>query len=207
VEVDQPLLESLKKTNFVIDGSLSADVPDIEEGYRLWTDFLRHTRETVLTDLSVDYVRTFIGSGRSVKTAAYPYESVYTSEHGMLMQDARDEVIYLYQTEGLHKVDNFNEPEDHLGIELEFMALLCEKAQDTLKAGDVRKTLDHLRKQEEFLSQHLLNWVPRFCEDVLKFAREDLYRGLAKITLGLLRLDQETIQDLLAELMAVVEEE
>ncbi len=203
VEVDQALLDSLKKTNFTIDDSLSSDVPDIEEGYRLWTAFLSQTRETVLTDLAVDYVRTFIGAGRNAKMAAYPYESVYTSEERLLMQESRDEVLYLYQAEGLHKIEEFNEAEDHLGIELEFMVFLCARALETLRAGDIQRTLGYLRKQEEFLSKHLLNWVPKFCEDALKFAKEGLYRGLAKVTVGLLKLDQETIHDLAVELEQV----
>ena len=54
--------------------------------------YLSQADGTVLTELAVDYVRAFIGSGNDGFSAAYPYESVYTSPKRLMMQDARDEV-------------------------------------------------------------------------------------------------------------------
>ena len=46
-----------------------------------------------MTELAIDYVRTFIGHGVNGYSAAYPYESVYTSERRLMMQEARAEVL------------------------------------------------------------------------------------------------------------------
>ena len=59
--------------------------------------YLSQADGTVLTELAVDYVRAFIGSGNDGFSAAYPYESVYTSPKRLMMQDARDEVLVLYR--------------------------------------------------------------------------------------------------------------
>ena len=47
--------------------------------YRMICGYLSQADGTVLTELAVDYVRAFIGSGNDGFSAAYPYESVYTS--------------------------------------------------------------------------------------------------------------------------------
>jgi len=199
VEVDATLLEQLKQMN-LDDESGELDVVDIQEGYRLWKDFLARTDAQTLTDLAIDYVRAFIGAGTSGHAAAYPYESVYTSPDHLLMQEARDEVRRIYVEEGLARADEFNEPEDHIAIELDFMAHLSKQTAGSLRSGDVITALAHLTRQQHFLAAHLLNWVPRFCDDALRFSKEDLYRGLAKVTRGFLELDREVIDDLISEL-------
>jgi len=198
VEVDQELLDSMRKMNFELPGDPELD--DIREGYCLWRGYLAKTTEQTLTDLAVDYVRTFIGAGRSAKEAAYPYESIYTSPDRLLMQEARDEVLSLYRAEEISRVESFNEPEDHIALELEFMAVLCERAAPSLREGDTGHALGYLKKQTLFLTEHLLNWTPVFCADVVKFAREDLYRGLAMVTKGYLQLEKQVLQDVISEI-------
>ena len=56
--------------------------------------------------------RTFIGSGALDARAAYPFESVYTSEKGLLMQAARDEVLAILRAEQLAEMFAWNEGED-----------------------------------------------------------------------------------------------
>ena len=71
--------------------------------------YLSQADGTVLTELAVDYVRAFIGSGNDGFSAAYPYESVYTSPKRLMMQDARDEVLVLYRAFGLDKQESWKE--------------------------------------------------------------------------------------------------
>ena len=71
---------------------------NVDEGYRLMAKFMSNVWENSLTDLAVDYVRTFIGHGVDAFSAAYPFESVYTSEKRLLMQEARDEVLAIYRS-------------------------------------------------------------------------------------------------------------
>lgn len=90
----------------------------------------------VITELAVDYVRTFIGSGNNGYSAAYPFESVYTSPKRLLMQGARDEVLVIYRAAGLEKSESWGDGEDHVALELEFMEVLGSRALEALKSGD-----------------------------------------------------------------------
>ncbi len=194
VEVDQTLLDEMRAMRF----PSKTGAPDIDEGYRLIRSYLSHAWENVLTELAVDYARCFIGHGNTAYSAAYPYESVYTSSQRLLMQDARDEVLALYRAAGKDKAESWKEPEDHIALELEFMGHLCTAAGAALDGGDDDTAYALVVQQKNFLEDHLANWVPMMLEDLEKFARTDFYRGLARLTRGSLRADRAVVDELLA---------
>ena len=193
VEMDRALLKKVRVMRFP-DAS---GVPGLEEGYRLLESWLGNPGYDPVTDLAVDYARTFLGAGIHERDAAYPYESVYTSPEKLIMQDARDQVVAVYLARGLHVSEKMDFPEDHVALELEFMARLCWEGRRALKKK--KGLADCYREQKKFLEEHLLNWVPGFCADVEKYASTDFYRAAAKITLGYLRLDQGLLTDLIGE--------
>jgi TorA maturation chaperone TorD len=196
VEVDQLVLDQLQTTDF----TATVDDADVAEGYALWQKVQQNTNDRTLQALAIDYVRTFVGSGQSSSGAAYPYESVYTSPMRLLMQDARDKVLEAYQSEGIVKAPDFSDPEDHLALELSFMVYLNGRAMELFGEGKNEEGLSYLRKQLSFLTEHLLNWVPTLCSDIPRFAKEDLYLGLAKVTRGFLYIDRQVLTDLIQEL-------
>lgn len=168
------------------------------EGHRLLRAYARRIARAdmarVETELRAEYAALFLNaSPRSI----HPYESVYTSTDRLLMQQARDEVLADYRQEGLGRVGEFQEPEDHIAIELEFMAYLCQRAAEALAAGDMPAAAGYLQKQQGFLAKHLRVWVPAFCQDLFKTATSDLFRGIARLTEDHLAMEGETIAELL----------
>jgi len=111
----------------------------------------------------------------------FPYESWYVD--GKLMGESLLKVKQVYRDKGMVKSRGFAEPEDHLALELGFMKHLCEKGE--------------LQDQKEFLSHHLLLWVPKFCDDLYAKSRSDFYRGIGRITKGFLFLDMGLVGELL----------
>lgn len=195
VEADEALLDELASLDLSPVGH-----ERIDEGYRLWKRFLASRSEMTLLECARDYVKVFVGAGRSAQSAAYPYESIYTSTERLMMAEARDEVFAIYAYAGLAKSESFKAPEDHIALELEFMAHLCDTTCTALKEQDLAKGEDLLSQQKDFLTAHLLNWVPfDFTSDVVRFATTDLYRGLAQVTAGFLATDHEFLADTLTE--------
>lgn len=194
VEVDHQLLEQMKVMNFPVECSES----QLSEGYGILKEYLRNHVNDPLNDLAVDYAKVFLGAGISEGSAAFPYESVYTSEKKIMMQEARDEVMAIYAVKGLsknhEKTDSF---EDHVALELEFMAFLCHETHNLIEVEGADEILSSLKEQIDFLKQHLLNWVPRFCNDIEKYADTDFYKGIAKITNGYLHLDYTILESLI----------
>ena len=195
VEVDQELYDTLVSMRF----PTNTDNALVDEGYRMICGYLSQADGTVLTELAVDYVRAFIGSGNDGFSAAYPYESVYTSPKRLMMQDARDEVLVLYRAFGLDKQESWKEGEDHIALELEFEQILCERAIRAYEAGDEDECLKLLLSQRNFLEDHLLAWYPMMAADLQKFPQTDFYKGLGKLTDGFLRNDLEFLDAVLSE--------
>lgn len=193
VEVDEGFLNDLKGMRFPAKTGNAL----MDEGYRAISAFLgRVTADTEL-ELRRDYVRAFIGEGTDGKSAAYPFESVYTSEKRLRMQDARDEVLAVYRSEGLNRDAAWHDDEDHVALELEFMQYLCEQLVDAVESGDLDRAEGLLATQGGFLNAHLCNWVPLMTADMRVFAKSGLYRGLAALTDGYLEMEQGLFDELL----------
>lgn len=195
VEVDQELLDNLLAMKFPVNNSNE----DMTQGYKLIREYLGTTDANTLTDLAIDYVRTFIGSGNDGFSAAYPFESVYTSPKRLLMQEARDEVLVLYHTAGLDKQDSWKEGEDHIALELEFLSILTKRAISALGDGDEERCAYLLLQQRNFIEDHIQPWFPMMAADMYKFARTGLYQGLGHLTAGMIEEDlaflNEVVED------------
>lgn len=196
-EVDDYLLNQMKLISFPDES------PNFElsEGYKIVKNYIQNFSNNLLDDLSVDYARIFLGAGIAETFAAFPYESVYTSSRKIIMQAARDQVKSIYTANGLRKVDDRPEFfEDHISLELEFMAFLCNKAQLILNNEKNSDILACFNDQIDFLKGHLLNWICGFCNDVEKYANTDFYKGIGKITSGYLKMDSEILENCINEL-------
>lgn len=195
VEVDGKFLEELRHLKF----PTSTGNEHVDYGYRTMYNYLKGTWEDTLLDLARDYARTFIGHGNNGRSAAYPFESVHTSEKRLLMQDARDEVLAIYRSAGLDKQDSWKEGEDHVALELEFEQILANRTVEALRRGDEDEAAALLTTQQNFLEDHLLSWVPMMTADMKRFAKTDLYQGLAYLTDGFLNTDKAFLDDVLTD--------
>jgi len=149
---------------------------------------------SIESQLAIEYAHLFLNAGDPPHV--YPHESVYTSADRLLMQEARNQVLAAYRLEGLDRNVDFNEPEDHVAIELEFMAYLCHKTAQALESGDRSEARVLLAKQREFLEKHILVWVPCLCDDLEQIAWSDFYRAIARITRRHLAFEPATLDEL-----------
>lgn len=132
--------------------------------------------DAVRSNLAAEYARLFLNMGPH---PVPPYESVYTSDLHLLMQEARDEVLAAYRDEHVTVVTDVHIPEDHVALEFDFMSKMCQKTIDALEAGDEEEADRCLDVQAAFVGAHLTRWVPALCDDVLAHANEPFYRAVA----------------------------
>ena len=135
------------------------------------------------SDLKLDYTRLFIGLDM-LPTA--PWESVYFNRERMIFQEQTMQVREWYARFGL-QVENFNkEPDDHIGLEILFVAHLASLALQSIDKGDQPALDEVLQAQREFIKEHLLRWGPAWTQLLLQHAQTDFYRGIAHLTRGAL---------------------
>lgn len=163
---------------------IAGDGTAIDEGLRTIKEYLRHRHGGTRQELAVDYARVFLGAGSYDRILAPPYESVFTSEERILMQDARDGAVTYYRRGGLDLPADNTTPEDHLGFELQFAAALADCANEALDGDDGAALADAVSLARSFFVHHQQNWLPALCEAVDEFAKTDFYRGVAQMTRG-----------------------
>jgi len=154
---------------------LSEDVPYILSDLKDAIDKVDMTSDSELEDLLWEYTRLFIGP---YKLPCPPWESVYTSPKKLMMQEAYDEVRGYYIKAGL-TINDDGIMADHIGAELNFLAVLLQKAN-----GDPEKERYHRELLKGFIDEHIMKWVPQFARDMEEAAESHLYKALAKTTLN-----------------------
>ena len=177
-ELTDEQIEAFAHIEVAGDGTL------IDEGLRTIKEYLRHRHGGTRQELAVDYARVFLGAGSYDRILAPPYESVFTSEERILMQDARDGAVTYYRRAGLDLPADNTTPEDHLGFELQFAAVLADRANEALDGDDAVSLVDAVSLARSFFVHHQQNWLPALCEAVDEFAETDFYRGVAQMTRG-----------------------
>lgn len=185
VEADGELLEALKA--FPVEAQ--TDFDRFNESAAALVSYVREGNFTS-DDLAADYARTFLGAGLQGGGCAYPYESVYTSPEGLVMQDAFEQVQGIMRNHGLASSAH-DIPADHIGLELEFMGVLCEEAAEALKKNDEAAVEKSFDEQQQFLQTHLLNWVPGFVADINKTGMTPFYKHAGNLTGAFLEMEKQ----------------
>jgi TorA maturation chaperone TorD len=185
----QDLLENLRSLKDLLDLMHISQDKDIQKGRYLVTCFIqeiRHTKEDIiLRDLARDYAALFLGVGLATVALC---ESVYQSYSGLLFQDSYFQVKERYQDIGLTKNGDYPEPEDHLSVELAYMANLCQLSIDSIE----RRTGEHPfyhRLQKDFLEKHLMRWVPEFSKTLIETSNSTFYRAMTYLLRGYIKAD------------------
>ncbi len=92
----------------------------------------------------MDFTGAFAGTSSWKGRYATPYESVFTSEEGLLFQDSYHEVYRLYRQNSVRKSPGYDFPDDHLSYLCEFQALLASRAVRALETNDAECALEQV---------------------------------------------------------------
>ena len=106
-------------------------------------------RKKLLTDLAVEFSSLFITPGKQVgRERVMPWESGYFSDPPRMYGPPYHEVIEAFRLTGFEKPKEYHEPEDHIALELEFMAHLCRLTTASLDSGKPEYALGYLKLQK-----------------------------------------------------------
>ena len=136
-----------------------------------------------LDELAADYADIYI-------THAYgasPYESVWLDDDRLMRQEPMFQVRAYYAKRDLMTKNWRTRPDDHLALQLQFLAHLF-----SLDSGDA------LAEAARFMDEHLLRWLPQFARRVAERCRTPFFAGLALLTDAYC----EEARDLLALILA-----
>jgi TorA maturation chaperone TorD len=193
---------------FEVSTSLQASLEDVEEtnlkrGMKLLksfcTDIQGADKEAAIGDLARHYAFLFLGVGSENVALC---ESAYRNEGGLLFQNAYFDILEKYREVGLGKREDFSEPEDHLSLELAYMAHLCRRIISSIETGDDGEAGRYSQYQGSFLKDHLLPWVPPFAKSLSAISPSTFYKALAYLLVGYIKIDFEFLDSLLSAVTA-----
>lgn len=135
-------------------------------------------------ELAVDYAAIYLTYGYH----ASPCESVWLDQENLGMQAPMFEVREFYRLFNLAAADWRTRSDDHLVLELAFLAALfrAEHPQSLAEAA-------------RFLDTHLLRWLPLFAARVSSRCATPFYAAVARLTAAYC----DELRDLLADLLRV----
>ncbi len=129
---------------------------------------------------AVDFADLFLIPKRLIS----PHESVQIEGgSGLLRGPESAAVAHYYRAMGFERDESRPMEADHISVELEFLAHLCEAEARFAEAGEGGRALDAVRFQRDFLTNHLGAWADHFLERAAQRAAHAFYRGV----LGLAR--------------------
>lgn len=119
-----------------------------------------------------------------------PYESSYSLAG---MEQSLADIAGFHRAFGVQMSPEAHERVDHIGSELEFMAVLCAKEAHALRSGMIEQAAICRDARAAFLSDHLGAWGLMFAARVQEKARLPLYPALTGLLASLLALDAEDL--------------
>ena len=179
-EVDVELLKSIEENRAILE---------LFPNYKEWGK-RKEFSNTILKEryLDVDFANLFL-------MHLVPYETFYTRDDQMIESGGENPLMNLY--DALDFKVELNKARvispDHIGVELEFMYMLCDALRKAYEAKDEGGVEELLLVQQGFLRDHLLNWAPLFLINMKKESRTALYHDVSELVLEFILSDYEYV--------------
>lgn len=128
---------------------------------------------TDIEQLRRGYMRLFVGPN---KLPVLPWESAIVGNERILFQRPTLEVRRIYRAHGFTPAQGESVADDHLSLEMGFLALLAAKTQEAAESGDEAVLDQALSASRDFLQNHLGAWIGLYAASM---ASEDGFYALA----------------------------
>ena len=185
-EADDALLDTIENDE---------NIMEFFPSYKKWDRRKNLSRKELLESyIDADFTNLFL-------LHLIPYESFYTREDQMMETAGENPVLQLYN-EYNFRVDLGKAravSADHIGIEFEFMYMLCTAEKKALEDEDIDAAAGIAQIQKDFLKDHLLEWAPMFLLNVKSEAGTAFYFDAADLALEFMMSDYEYLNELIVD--------
>ncbi|UCH81642.1 MAG: molecular chaperone TorD family protein [Nitrospiraceae bacterium] len=168
-------------------------------GVQLGDGFYEKPDEDLLEDLAIEYTRLYLGPGRHIS----PHESIHherdDGDWGKHWGASTVEVKKFVESLGLEYKESDRSMPDHISVELELMQKIISKEKEAWEKNDGKGVLHYLKIEKMFMEDHIIKWVPRFCDVIIAEAELSFYREMAGLTKSFIQVDMDNINRYIAE--------
>ncbi len=181
----QDMLDYLVQEQIIKNWPLPIDDEQGKDSLELLERVLEKAPENLYEDLKEDYFTLFEMS----PARCHIHESVWLSNDNLLYDEQTFAVRACYAKYGLQAVDSERGPDDHLGLELSFVAYLLNRYEEQEEGRT-----EVLADIQYFLDEHLMKWGPKCLEKISQEAGTDFYCAVGLLLLSTLTQLTEQLQ-------------
>ena len=80
---------------------------------------------------------------------------------------------------------------DHITAELDFMERVTQREEQAWAEDDEEAALYCRKIEKKFIEEHLLKWIPQFCDKITEAAELPFYRDIASLTKHFMEFEKE----------------
>jgi TorA maturation chaperone TorD len=157
--------------------------------------FSQKDQDELLEDLAVEYARLFLGPDKHIS----PHESVHhkrdDGDWGTHWGGSTVDVKKFIETTGLEYKQEYTGMPDHISVELDFMKEAAGREAQALEEKDWEGALYCQKMEKKFIRDHLIKWIPEFCDKIISQAEISFYGDLADVTKDFITLEFEEIDE------------
>lgn len=146
-------------------------------------------REDYFQDYEARYIMDFEANKPKPSCSLYERHYVENLSNAQVLLELKA----FYKNFELNRSPKFNESEDHIVFELEFMHFLTFKELQAIEMG-----LDYTPYQKckkDFLNRHLLVWIPKLEKKMYKNLVSDFHKLLVSTLSSLIEYDYKSVND------------
>jgi len=169
-EIDTKAFQELKAHPFGYRMALEPSGKTAREALKVidagWALLEAQGLQQGVDDLGADYASIYL----TYKLRASPSESVWFDDDHLMRQGPMFDIRDWYERYGLGAQDWKRRSDDHLSLQLEFIAHLLDSLETSLV------------EPAKFLDDHLLRWINDFAARVSARCATPFYAGLAPLT-------------------------
>lgn len=133
--------------------------------------------------IRTDHARLY---GYTAVARVSPYESVHRGRDGLVFDEQTLQVRAAYRSISLRAPRYNREPDDHIGLELDFIAQSCAKALDALDLESLSDAQRYVAVASSFFTEHLSQWAPEMLDKATSMADTHFMKGICQLTIGAL---------------------
>ena len=135
-----------------------------------------HQLYALFSSLRAEHRRLFSPKG---ELPVIPCETMYRAHEQKRPKSYAQEVRDAYADFSLYFKKMHGESDDHIAVELEFMAVIIEKMQNTVMTEERYER--YMNGQSRFVLEHLQRWAVQFGQDLEQHTIHPVYKTLAKM--------------------------
>ncbi len=175
VEPDSETIDSLRGSGFPDNLGIVLQSEEAHDAVAVMQGALKEmptvADDALLDELAADFADIYLTGG----LRASPCESVWLDADHLERQAPMFQVREHYKREGLGAADWRRRPDDHLVIQLQFIAHLLKRNSEVSEE-------ERLKSVAQFMDEHLLRWLGDFCNRVAQRCATPFFAGLALVT-------------------------